>query len=408
MSVKPVPVEFWDNPTQFEPLLPGPGLPGQGLEALAVQARPVIEASHRLQGATNADTRREIAALVRSMNSYYSNRIEGQSTHPLNIDRALQADFSDQPDTAKRQRIAVAHIQAEVELEQCITSEAQALSSSTLLQAHQSLYARLAEADRLSDAGLAVEPGALRTVDVAVGMHQPPIWSSLPAFLQRADAVYAKDWGLDQLLITAACVHHRMTWVHPFLDGNGRACRLQLHAILHRLTGGLWSVNRGLSRNRDAYYRHLSEADRGRQGDLDGRGNLSEKMLLQWCQFFIAQCRDQVDFMGDMLNLPALKERLAALVLVRSQQAASPEYRPEAILPLHHVLAVGPVSRGDFIQMTGLGERTGRTLLARLVKDRLLQSDTPKGPVRIGFPLDSLHLLFPNLYPEAAMALRDA
>ena len=99
MSLPPVKVPVYDHPAQFEPLLPS-----QGLDELAVLARPVIEAAHRLQGAANQHTRQEIGTLVRSMNSYYSNLIEGQSTHPLNIDRALRADFSDKPNVARRQR----------------------------------------------------------------------------------------------------------------------------------------------------------------------------------------------------------------------------------------------------------------------------------------------------------------
>ena len=402
MSLPPVKVPVYDHPAQFEPLLPS-----QGLDELAVLARPVIEAAHRLQGAANQHTRQEIGTLVRSMNSYYSNLIEGQSTHPLNIDSALRADFSDKPNVARRQRIALAHIQAEDELERTVTRQAQAFSSNCIVQAHKSLYARLSEEDRRTDEGRVVEPGVLRCEDVTVFRHQPPAWASIPLFLKRADEVYARDWGLDQLLVAAACAHHRLAWVHPFLDGNGRACRLQLHAILQRLTGGLWSVNRGLARKRDEYYTRLSEADMARQGDYDGRGNLSERMLRAWCEFFIEICRDQVTFMTDTLELATLKDRLAALVLVRSQQGKVAEYRAEAILPLHHVLAVGPVSRGDFIQMTGLGERTGRKLLARLLQDRLLQSNSPKGELRIGFPLDSLHLLFPNLYPEAAATPRE-
>ncbi len=403
MSIQPAIVQAYDQPHQFEPLLPG-----VGLDALALQARPVIEAALRLQGATNEATRGEIRALVRSMNSYYSNRIEGQSTHPLNIERALKADFSDQPNVAKRQRLALAHIRAEMALEAAAPTEAQALHSRTLVMAHQSLYAQLSGPDRLSDEGRSVEPGALRSEDVTVARHQPPAWASVPQFLARTDAVYARDWGLDRLLVVAACAHHRLVWVHPFLDGNGRAVRLQLHAVLHHLSGGLWSANRGLARQRDAYYARLSEADMPRHGDTDGRGNLSEKMLRAWCEFFIDLCHDQVRFMAQALDLPALKERLAGLVLVRSQQGDASTYRPEAILALHHVLAAGPVARGDFVQMTGLAERTGRKVLAKLLEDGLLQSDTPKGAVRIGFPLDSLHLLFPNLYPEAATAVQDA
>lgn len=402
MSQTPTSIALYDQPHQFEPLLPS-----LQLDELALQARTIIEAAHRLQGATNAHTRSEIRALVRSMNSYYSNRIEGQSTHPSNIDRALRADFSEKPDIAKRQRLALAHIEAESELETTLSSEALALSSTGLVQAHKSLYARLPAEDQRTDEGYAIEPGVLRNKDVTVYRHQPPAWQTVPLFLKRADEVYAKQWGLDRLLVVAACAHHRLLWVHPFLDGNGRACRLQLHAALQRLTGGLWSVNRGLARRREEYYVRLSEADMPRHGDYDGRGNLSEKMLYAWCQFFIGICQDQISFMTDMLQLGTLKERLTALVLVRSQERASPAYRREAILPLHHVMAVGPVSRGDFIQMTGLGERTGRTVLAQLLKDRLLLSDSPKGNVRIGLPLDSLHLLFPNLYPEAATTMRE-
>lgn len=177
--------------------------------------------------------------------------------------------------------------------------------------------------------------------------------------------------------------------------------------MLGHLTRGLWSVNRGLARRRDDYYRHLSEADMAPQGDLDGRGNLSERMLIAWCEFFIDTCRDQVEFMSRMLDLDELKDRIGALITIRSHQHKTPDYRPEAILPLQHVMALGSISRGEFVQLTGLGERTARKVLAQLLADGLLLSDSPKGAVRMGLPLDALGVLFPNLYPEAASAALD-
>jgi hypothetical protein len=74
---------------------------------------------------------------------------------------------------------------------------------------------------------------------------------------------------------------------------------------------------------------------------------------------------------------------------------------------LHHLFAAGPVARGEFVQLTGLGERTGRKALTALLADGLLVSDTPKGEVRLGLPLDALNLLMPNLYPEAAVAVEE-
>lgn len=402
MSVPATSVAVYDQPHQFEPLLPA-----RQLDELARQSRPVIEAALRLQSSAHASALGELRSLVRAMNSYYSNRIEGQSTHPVHIAQALKADFSAQPDIARRQRLAIAHIQAERALEDLIPGEVQALHSDSLVLAHQTLYGQLSPADRHTEEGVEVIPGLLRTQDVTVHRHQPPSHVSLPLFLTRADARYAKEWGLDQLLVVAACAHHRLAWVHPFLDGNGRACRLHTHAILRHLTAGLWSVNRGFARQRDDYYRHLSEADMPRHGDYDGRGNLSERMLIAWCEFFIATCKDQVDFMTRMLDLDDLKTRTAALVTIRSHQRGMQDYRAEAILPLQHVIALGPVTRGEFVQMTGLGERTGRKVLAQLLADGVLQSDSPKGPVRIGFPLDTLNVLFPNLYPEAATTALD-
>lgn len=389
----------YDHSGHFEPPLPS----GDLVARLTQRAKPVIEASLRLQGALTAGTRAELRELVRAMNSYYSNRIEGQSTHPLNIERALRQDFSERPDVAKRQRIALAHIAAEKDLEALGLSEAQALTSETLRKAHEFLYRRLSEADRKTDEGLDVAPGCWREVPVAVYRHEPPPASVVPQFLSRADEVYGRPQGLETLVVTAACAHHRLAWVHPFLDGNGRAGRLQLHAALHRLSDGLWSVTRGLAQSRELYYLRLSEADMARQGDLDGRGNLSQRMLVQWCEFFIDVCRDQVDFMTRQLQPEALRSRLSALVHVRA--AERKVYRKELILPLLHMLAVGPVSRADFTQMTGLGATTARKSVSQLLKDGLLKSDSQKGEVRIGIPLDSLSFLFPNLYPEAAAAV---
>jgi Fic family protein len=98
-----------------------------------------------------------------------------------------------------------------------------------------------------------------------------------------------------------------MAWIHPFIDGNGRACRLQTHCALWPVNGGLWSVSRGLARRRDEYYERLDAADAPRQGDLDGRGNLSEKELRRWCEWFVGICEDQVSFMTRMFHLDGMK-----------------------------------------------------------------------------------------------------
>ncbi len=378
---------------QFEPLLPQ-----KDLDAFRDQARTITADSLKLSSGAHATTRDELRGLVRAMNSYYSNRIEGQSTHPLNIERALKLDFSEKPEVAKLQRIALAHIDAEKELEAKMKDGAEPLLSTFAIEAHRALYGRLGVADRTTDDQVIVEPGGMRVADVKVGNHVPPGWKSIPRFLARFDAVYGQ--GSDDLLVRTACAHHRLAWIHPFVDGNGRAARLQTHCALWPVSAGLWSPNRGFARKRDEYYVRLAEADAPRRGDLDGRGNLSEEGLRHWVAFFLGLCRDQVSFMAAMFDLEGMKRRIEALIVFRSAQDKG--YRAEASLPLFHLFAAGPLSRAEFQQMTGLGQRVARSLLSHLLRNGLVKTDSALGPVRFALPLDALQFLLPDLYPEAA------
>lgn len=402
MSVKSTQVAVYDAPHQFEPLL----LSDRHIGEMRELGDQLACDSLRLQGGAHHSVLNVLRDLVRAMNSYYSNRIEGQSTHPLYIAQALRQNFQDQPDIARRQRLALAHVHAEQALESQVRAGADPLCSGFAIQAHQELYERLDEADRQSEEGTPIEPGEIRTVDVQVHRHQPPTFSSLPRFLARFDKVYAKRWLMNDLPHVVASAHHRLAWVHPFTDGNGRATRLQTHAALWTLSCGLWSVNRGFARRRDEYYRHLSEADMTRQGDLDGRGNLSERMLAKWCRFFLEVCLDQVTFMGKMLDLPNMKTRISQLVTLRRQDPARAlTYRPEVQLVLYHLFAAGPLTRGEFQQMTGLTERTATRVLKGLLEDGIVTSEGRRSQIQLGLPLDTLPVLLPGLYPEAAVPL---
>lgn len=391
----PKTISQYTLPHQFEPLLPQ-----FRTEELRSRARTVIQRSLRLSGAAHPATASRLRELVRAMNSYYSNRLEGQSTHPLNIERALRQDFSTRPDVAKLQRLALAHIEAERELERSVAAGQAPLSQDFLRRAHAALYGRLSVDDRTMREGRVVEPGAWRREQVAVGRHEPPLWSSLEGFLGRLDQAYGGVPSMEDYLIQVAAAHHRVAWVHPFLDGNGRAIRLQTHCALLPFSAGLWSVNRGLARQREKYFALLEAADEHRLNDLDGRGNLSEKLLWQWCDWLIALAEDQVDFMSVMLDLDSMRARIDALVTYRSK--LDRRVRAEAVAPLHHLFVAGPTSRGEFQRMTGLGERTARALLAHLLDSGLVVSASHVAPVEIAFPLDALQFLLPQLYPEAA------
>jgi Fic family protein len=89
--------------------------------------------------------------------------------------------------------------------------------------------------------------------------------------------------GRGARLVAMAAAHHRLNDIHPFADGNGRVSRLISHAM-GLATGigahGLWSISRDLE-SRLEYKRMMDHADLPRQGDLDGRGNLSLGTLIE-------------------------------------------------------------------------------------------------------------------------------
>jgi Fic family protein len=384
---------------QFEPLLPSDA-----------RIEPLLAKAHDLsRSATLLAGRRvpaELRSLLRSMNSYYTNRIEGQHTRPHEIEQALRKDFSEDAKLATKQRLAVAHIEAEVALEQRYVGAegARALYAADAVQVlHRELFSRLPVEDLLTDEREPIVPGQLRQREVRVGQHVAPAFASVPEFLQRWGSYYGNVRRGEAALVAMACAHQRLGWVHPFVDGNGRVMRLHTHTLLSALgyTGGLWSPLRGFARSTERYYALLADADSPRRGDLDGRGNLSEQALISWADYVLDVCQDQVDFMAGMLDFETLAARLEACLVFEATVVQS-GVRQESLRGLHYLFLSGEeIARGDFKAMLGMSDRGATDALGAMVKRGLLKSDSPKGNVRFGLPQHALRFLFPRLWPEA-------
>jgi Fic family protein len=246
---------------------------------------------------------------------------------------------------------------------------------------------------------LKVVPGQLRDRQVKVGRHVPPAPGELDVLVEGYSSPH-----LSRLrkVIGVAASHHRLAWIHPFLDGNGRVTRLFSHALLRELDVGseLWSVSRGLARRVREYKSNLQAADEPRRGDLDGRGNLTMKGLVDFCRFFLATSVDHVDFMGDLLEPAELLRRME----IWTEEETRAKRIPKGSWPLlREAVIAGEFSRGKAAELTGYETRQARTVLNTLIDLRYLASPTPKSPVRLGFPADVVDRWFPRLYqPPAA------
>ncbi len=388
------------TPAAAEPFMPAEGT--VVLENLAFDlARDASELSAQLHPVV----RLSVADLVRSMNCYYSNLIEGHNTHPRDIDRALAADYSSDPHRRDLQLEARAHIEVQRRIDERAAELPRPPVSAAFIEwTHREFCARLPETLLVvvnPDTGerVPVVPGKLRSRTVAVGRHVAPAPEDLPAFMGRFEQAYdATRLTKSRRVIAVAAAHHRFLWIHPFLDGNGRVARLMSHALLLDIGIGsaLWSVARGLARNSGEYKRLLMAADQPRRNDLDGRGALSQDALIDFCRFFLETCLDQVRYMRELLDPTELQRRME--LYVRDEESA--ERLPKrSFAVLREALLAGELERGRVPTLIDTSERTARRVISALIEKRLLVSASHKAPLRLGFPIDVVERWFPKLYP---------
>lgn len=393
MSESAIPYRQYD-PSLLEPVYPQRT---RNLEDLAIA---LAAKSGQLTQGLHPIVLRSLGELVRSMNCYYSNLIEGHRTRPIDIERALAQDFSSDLEQRNLQLEAKAHIEVQTLLDLDPTWQTLDVVSPEFIQRlHHEFYQRLPEAF-WQFGEVSVQPGAWRSVNVQIGRHVPPPPETLTRFLDRFAQAYQPERlsKVDQIL-AAAAAHHRFVWIHPFLDGNGRVVRLFSHAYFQRIGIGssLWSVSRGLARQMQEYRSCLAQADQQRRNDYDGRGNLSMAGLVEFCEFFLETCIDQIDFMTKTLEPTQLLNRIEAYVAIAVQQKS---LLPGSYLLLKAAFLEGEVARGQASAITGYQERQARSVLKRLLEQGLLVADSPKGAVRLGFPTLAAEQWLPRLWAD--------
>jgi Fic family protein len=386
----------------MEPLVP------EENKALTDLATDLVAKSNALAGRLHPIIQTNVGDLVRSMNCYYSNLIEGHHTHPVDIDRALAGDYSAEPEKRNLQLEARAHIDVQRKID--LGEAPQPSTSTTFIEwVHKEFCQQLPEdlliiSDPRTGKQERVIPGELRKVAVQVGRHIAPMPEDLGPLLIRFASAYG-DTKLStiQRIVGVAASHHRLLWIHPFADGNGRVARLFSHAFLKELGIGssLWSVSRGLARAVDKYKAALQAADEPRRGDLDGRGNLTQSGLVDFCTFFLTSCVDQIVFMNSLFEPGELQRRIE----IWCEEETRASRLPKGSWPLlREALLCGEFARGKAPELTGYQERQARTVLNTLIEKGFLVSPTSRSAVRLGFPLAVIDRWFPRLYVGPAAA----
>jgi Fic family protein len=389
-----------ENSSIMEPLLLGEGASERGtLIDLAVD---LAQKSAGFRRSLPENVLTSLADLVRSMNCYYSNLIEGHNTHPIEIERALKNDYSRDARKRELQLEAKAHIAVQRWIDSG-NLKGRMFTADGIREIHRR-FCELLPPDLLwiedpaTNERTRLIPGELRGRDVQVGNHVAISPGAIGRFLKRFEEVYGQ-LGKTETILAVAAAHHRLTWVHPFLDGNGRVARLLSHAVLLETldTGSLWSVARGLAQSVQAYKGHLAACDQTRRNDLDGRGNLSEEALVEFTRFFLEACIDQVEFMESLVQPDRLLTRIQLWV---EEEIRLDHLPPRSGSILEAVLYRGELPRADMADVVGTGERQARRIVSALLEQGVLISESPRAPLRLAFPAALAGRWMPGLFPE--------
>jgi Fic family protein len=389
-----------DHKSWLDPILPEDLPP-----SIVTAADQLPHKTGYLAGRFAPETSVRIAKLLRVTSSFYSNLIEGQYTEPAEMQRAQRAP---RKATAELLSLANQHMMVQESFERWLRRMPdmpwpEMFAPELIATMHQRLFENTSEDNhRLSDGTLLI-PGQLRSKsgrEVVVGDHVAPAASAVDSMLRHLQSGFGNAQSPRRQLVGALAYHHRLAWIHPFADGNGRVVRLITHLQLARLglDSGLWSLSRGIARRYEDYYRYLSQADQARQGDLDGRGQMSRKRYFEFIEFMLDVCHDQVDYMTSALNPERLSQRVTR-AFNTNERIIDRGIRPETAKAVHALIIQGSMPRNDFKAFTGLTPRPAIDQLTKLIDVGLVESETPKSrTVTPGFPVWFAQDIFPDLH----------
>lgn len=353
----------------------------------------------------------KLARLVQGMNCYYSNLIEGHRTLPIDIEKALQTiQNREKPEAGYSQEelrtLAKAHI-----------TTTEWAKNADLLQ--MGIRGFILETHRIFCSGLppemliiegsnqAMVPGQYRTIEVEVGQHIPPSAKQLPDFMNRFEKVYTpflqKEMQGQHRIAAIAhgfIAHHRLAWIHPFADGNGRVSRIFLDKWLSLcdLPGfSVWSMSRGFSRDKgNTYKTKLHNADQPRMGDLDGRGNLTEQGLIEFVDFCCTAGIDQARFMAGHFRLNSMIKNAQLAFYLKFKDLKNEHFKI-----YERLLIDGQLERGHAADLINKSSATTRKYFKLLFEYGLISSPSEKGILYPEFPNEILLYMFPGLYPPS-------
>lgn len=149
-------------------------------------------------------------------------------------------------------------------------------------------------------------PGNLRPMPVSIKGSSVVLPDSfrVPEYLDGLlDFINTPVSPQNDLLVTALA-HHRMTWIHPFDNGNGRMIRMFTYAMLIKQnfqvkTGRILNPTAIFCMDREKYYEMLALADTG-----------EKENVLTWCTYVLRGLKEEIEKIDRLQDSSYVMEKI--------------------------------------------------------------------------------------------------
>ena len=190
---------------------------------------------------------------IKVLHVFHSNAIEG-SQLTLRETEIIVNNLSskDEELSSTRGRIEATDLAKASDYLNKLITGGEALSSMSLRQLHELILKNTNN----------IEAGKYRTVNVEIkaSNHVPPDSLHVEEEINKMFTWMNRNIHKYDPIVMGSILHHWITWIHPFSDGNGRVSRLFLNFFL--LQKGYPEIIIKID-DRDKYYNSLESADNG-------------------------------------------------------------------------------------------------------------------------------------------------
>lgn len=190
--------------------------------------------------------------------TYESNRIEGNTLTLRETSLVINDGITVGGKSMREHLEAINHRDA-LRLMRDISENSSNIDAKIVLQLHRLILRTLNDKNA----------GFYRQERVGVSGSQRifPNPVKVPYLMDELFNEFEKDSEITHPVILAAKLHHRIVYIHPFVDGNGRTARLMQNLVLLR-NGFVIANIKGGDADKSNYYNAIQEADNGNYANL--------------------------------------------------------------------------------------------------------------------------------------------